>query len=271
MNGFRAISTALANWNGTFLSFIKQLDADGVDYLSYSKVSTVESCQYRFFLEYVQRVKVRQPWYFKKGNVFHQAASIAHRQLAKGALNQKPIERLVDKHFEDDDNRHLRNAVELLMQNAHAGFEVVATELPFVLSLGRGLPPLIGVIDLLLRKGDTVLVVDHKTGKNLYEQDELQLHLYGEHIRRAFNPKRLLACYDEYRWVNNLNRIRVPAFRRTHVRCTSGSWPKALKRIRDGHKTMRGIERTGKATSSSGCYACHLKDVCDRASVGWSW
>ena len=81
MNGFRAISGALTEWNGTFLSFIKQLDADGVDYLSYSKVSSVESCEYRFFLQYVERVKVREPWYFKKGNVFHRAASMAHRQL----------------------------------------------------------------------------------------------------------------------------------------------------------------------------------------------
>ena len=271
MNGFRAISGALTEWNGTFLSFIKQLDADGVDYLSYSKVSSVESCEYRFFLQYVERVKVREPWYFKKGNVFHRAASMAHRQLAKGKLNHAPIERLVDKHFEDEDNRHLRNAIELLIQNAHAGFEVVDTELPFVLSLGRGLPPLIGVIDLLLHKDDEFLVVDHKTGKSLYTQDELQLQLYREHVRRVFNPKRLLACFDEYRWVNNLNRIRVPAFRRTHVRCTNRTWPKALRRIQDGHKTIRRIERTGKADSGSACYACHLKDVCDHASVGWSW
>lgn len=271
MQGYRAISGALANWKGSFLSFIKQLNADGVEYLSYSKVSTVESCEYRYFLEYVKRMKVPQPWYFKKGSVFHQAASIAHRQAAKGKLNNKPIERLVNKHFEGDDNRHLLNGVELLFQNAHTGFKLVATEQPFVLSLGRGLPPLIGVIDLLLRKGDTVLVVDHKTGKNLYVQDELQLHLYGEHVRRAYRPRKILACFDEYRWVNDLKRIRVPAFRRTNVRCTIGGWPKVLKRIQQGYKKMRQIERTGEATSSAGCYACHLKDICGRASVGWSW
>ena len=148
----------------------------------------------------------------------------------------------------------------------------MATERPFVLSLGRGLPPLIGIIDLLLSKGDVFLVVDHKTGKNLYEQDELQLHLYGEHVRMAFKPGQLLACFDEYRWVNNLDRIRKPAFRRTFVQRASRSWTQALKRIQDGHRRIRHIERTGEAGSGAECYACHLEGVCDMASVGgWSW
>lgn len=271
MPGYLEISRALAEWSGSFLAFIKQLDKNEVPYLSYSKISSVESCEYRYFLEYVEGIKVREPLYFKKGTIFHQAANMAHRQLAKGKLNCKPIERLVDKHFESEDNRHLRNAVELLIQNAHTGFEVVATERPFVLSLGRGLPPLIGIIDLLLSKDDVFLVVDHKTGKNLKEQDGLQLHLYREYVRRTFKPKRLLACFDEYRWVNNLQRIRVPAFRRTHVSCTSKSWTKSLERIHVGYKTIRRIERTGNANSGYICYACHLSGVCDRASVGWSW
>jgi len=213
LHGFQAISSALAEWNGSISTFMKQLDKDKVPYISYSKISSVESCEYRYFLEYVEGIKVREPLYFKKGNIFHQAAGMAHRQLAKGKLNRKPIERLVDRHFEREDNRHLQNAIELLIQNVHTGFEVVDTELPFVLSLGRGLPPLIGIIDLLLIKGDVFLVVDHKTGKNFYEQDGLQLHLYQEYVRKTFKPKRMLACFDEYRWVNNLQRIRVPAFR----------------------------------------------------------
>lgn len=271
MHGFLAISGSLAEWRGSFLAFIKQLDKDDVPYLSYSKIRSVESCEYRYFLEYVEGVKVREPLYFKKGTIFHQAASMAHRQLAKGKLNHKPIDRLVDRYFEGEDNHHLRNAVELLIQNAHTGFEVVATEHPFVLSLGRGVPPLIGIIDLLLSRGDVFLVVDHKTGKNLSEQDELQLHLYREYVRRAFKPKQVLACFDEYRWVNNLQRIRVPAFRRTHISCTSKSWSKSLERIQDAHKTIRRIERTGNANSGYICYACHLSGVCDRASVGGAW
>lgn len=271
MHGFRAISVALTEWSGSFLAFIKQLDKDEVPYLSYSKIRSVESCEYRYFLEYVEGIKVREPLYFKKGTIFHQAASMAYRQLAKDRLNHKPIERLVNKHFEGEDNRHLQNAVELLIQNVHAGFDIMATELPFVLSLGRGLPPLIGIIDLLLSKGDVFLVVDHKTGKKLCKQDELQLHLYREYVRRAFKPKRLLSYFDEYRWVNNLQRIRVPAFRRTYVSYASKSWLKSLERIKDAYKTIRHIERTGNANSGYICYTCHLSGVCDRASVGRAW
>jgi len=270
MHGIQAISSALAEWNGSFLTFMKQLDKDKVPYFSYSKISCVETCEYRYFLEYVKGVKVREPLYFKKGKIFHQAASMAHRQLAKGKLNRKPIVRLIDRHFTREDNCHLQNAIELLIQNEHSGFKVVATELPFVLSLGQGLPPLIGIIALLLSRGDIFLVVDHKTGKNFYEQDGFQLHLYQEYVRRTFKPKRLLACFDEYRWVNNLQRIRVPAFRRTNVSYTSKSWVKSFERIQNGHKTIRRIERTG-ANSGDGCYACHFRGVCDHASVGSAW
>ena len=271
MRGFRAISSALAEWNGSFLAFIKQMDKADVPYLSFSKIKSVESCEYRYFLEYVKGVRVREPLYLKKGTIFHKAASMAHSQLAKGKLNHKPIERLVDRHFKGEDNNHLRNAIELLIQNTYTGFEVVATERPFVLSLGRGVPPLIGIIDLLLRRGDSFLVVDHKTGKNFYEQDGLQLHLYREYVRRTFKPKRLFAYFDEYRWVNNLQRIRVPAFRRIRVSCTSKSWSKSLERIWDRYKTIRYIERTGKANPGYSCFACHFSSVCDRSSFGSSW
>jgi len=271
MRGFQAISNAFNERNGSFLAFLKDLDKNQVPYLSYSKINSVESCEYRYFLEYVERVKVRDPMYFKKGTIFHQAASMAYCQLAKGKLNRKPIERLVNRHFEGEDNCHLQNAIELLIQKAHNGFEVVATEHPFILSLGRGLPPLIGIIDLLLRKGDSFLIVDHKTGKNFYTQDDFQLHLYREYVRRTFKPKRLLTYFDEYRWVNNLQRIRVPAFRRTRASFTGKSWLKTLERIHDAYKTIRRIERTKKASAGYLCYVCHLSDVCDHASVGWSW
>jgi len=271
MNSFQTLSCSLAEWNGSFSTFMKQLDKDKVPYLSYSKISCVETCEYRYFLEYVKGVKVREPLYFKKGKIFHQTASMVHRQLAKGKLNRKPIVRLVDRHFAYEDNRHLQNAIELLVQNVHSGFKLVATELPFVLSLGRDLPPLIGIIDLLLSKGDVFLVVDHKTGKNFYNQDRLQLHLYQEYVRRTFKPKRLLACFDEYRWVNNLQRIRVPAFRRTNVSYTIKSWIKSFERIQNGHKMIQRVEHTGKANSGDSCYACHFNSVCDHFGFGSTW
>jgi hypothetical protein len=270
MHGYRAISTTLAAWRGPFEDFVHQLDEDGVRYLSFSKVNTVESCQQRYLLEYVKRVAFKEPSYYRKGSLFHRAASLAYRNLAGGRLNLKPIERQARRHFGDQGASHIQNAIRLLVENAPGNHEVVATELPFVLSLGGRLPPLIGVIDLLLRKGDTFVVVDHKTGKNFYDQDGFQLHLYREHVRRAFRTTRCQAYFDEYRWVNNLDRIRKPAFRRTPVRPIP--WSSILNRMRSASKVMRAIERRRWASAGGECMFCPLKEVCPECGSDWeSW
>jgi predicted RecB family nuclease len=267
--GYRAISSVLVAWKGSVGGFGRQLDEDGVQYLSFSKLSELESCQYRYFLRYVEGVKVKEPDYFVKGRVFHEAASLAYRQLAQAKVNLRPIERLANRHFDEESAGHIVNAVQLLIENAHRDHEVVATELPFVLSLAQGMPPLVGVIDLLLRSGDTLVVVDHKSGKGFYERDHFQLHLYQEHVRRAFKPKLCLAFFDEYRWVNNLSRIRKPAFRRTPV--PSKPWPTVLARVQKGWKTMQQIKRTGKARADGECVSCPLKEKCPKAAVGYEW
>jgi len=267
MHGFRAVSKALSGWQGRFEDFITQLDEDGVPYLSFSKIAAVESCQQSFFLQYIEQVEVEEPGYFKKGRVFHEAASMVHRQMGQDGLDLKLVRKLIKRHFYEEDAGHLLNAVQMLIDNAHQGYEVVATELPFVLSLGKGLPPLIGVIDLLLRKSSEYLLVDHKTGKDLYQQDAFQLSLYREHVRRAFTPRRIKACYDEYRWVNNLDRIRKPAFRRTHV--TFKRWPSIMKRVKRAATVMKDIQKTGKASGNGECFKCHLKNVCPKASFEW--
>lgn len=267
MHGYRAISTALSNWKSSFGDFVRQLDEDGVPYVSYTKLSCVESCELRYLLEYVERVEFDEPLYFTKGKVFHDAASLAYQQLGQGQGDPRPILQIVNKHNDDEDQTHLMNAINLLLDNQHQGYEVVATELPFVLSLGARQRPLLGVIDLLLRKGDTFLVVDHKTGKSFYDQDAFQLDLYREHVRRAFKPRRCLACFDEYRWVNSLDRIRKPAFRRTPV--TSRPWSSSLRRIHVGLTSIRRIERNMTADSDGDCFRCHLRTVCPQATRCW--
>lgn len=270
MHGYRAISGALAAWRGTFEDFIRQLDEDCVQYLSFSKLNTVQCCPQRYLLEYIERVEFEEPDYFLKGRLFHQAASLAYRQLGSDKV-LKQITRLASKHFYEEEAAHILNAVRLLIENSPSDHEVVATELPFVLSLGSKMPPLIGVIDLLLRKGDTFIVVDHKTGRSFYPQDSLQLHLYREHVQREFKPKRCLAAFHEYRWVNNLDRIRKPAFRKTAVR--PKAWPLVLRRVQKGWKAMQKIERTKESDSIGECISCPLKDVCPDASFDWqsSW
>ena len=56
----KQVTKAWSNWTGKMHTFTKMLDKKGVAYLSFSKVSTVESCPQRYLLEYVERVKLRQ-------------------------------------------------------------------------------------------------------------------------------------------------------------------------------------------------------------------
>ena len=270
MHGFRAISAALSSWKGSVGDFVRQLDEDGVRYLSYSRLRTVESCEYRYLLEYLEGVEFEEPLYFTKGKVFHEAAAMAYQQLGQDNPAHGLIEGLAESDLNEQDSTHLANAIQVLVENTHQGYEVVATEQPFVLSLGKGIPPLIGIIDLILRKGDTFLVVDHKTGGNFYDQDELQLILYREFVRRTHRPRRCLAAFDEYRWVNNLGRIRKPAFRRTSVKFGRWSWHSAVRRAEEAYRTIRSIERTGEASPQRECWMCPLKGVCPKVASGRS-
>ena len=86
-----------------------------------------------------------------------------------------------------------------------------------MLSIHEDLPPFFGIIDLVLRKGDSYIVVDHKTGGDFNDLDSMQLIFYREFIRKEYNSKKVDAYFDQYRWVNNLMRIRKPAFIRSKV------------------------------------------------------
>ena len=50
MKGCKAISAALADHTGGIGRFARGLDRDGVPYLSYSKIASVEFCPYRYHL-----------------------------------------------------------------------------------------------------------------------------------------------------------------------------------------------------------------------------
>jgi predicted RecB family nuclease len=274
MQGYRAISAHLAGWTGTIGGFVRDLDRRGASYLAYTQVSALEFCPYRYYLEFVERVKLRpQPDYYVKGHIFHEAAARYYRGLARNrSVSVETLHAFIDRHDRCDGNQ-LKNAVTLALQNSHAGWEVVGVEKPFVLSLGREAPPCVGVIDLVLRHGKHYAVVDHKTGKNFYEPDGLQVAIYREFVRRQFRTERCLAFFDEYRWVNNLDRVRKPAFQRTKIRRTSKEWKAAAQRIANGYRRMRVIQRDGDASGADFCFMCPFKGRCPKASfssyAGW--
>jgi hypothetical protein len=248
------------------------LDGKGEAYISFSKISTVESCPQRYLLEYVERVKLRpEPKYYVKGRLFHEAAAKLHRARMRGrraSLDQliKPVERRM---YEDDAN-HVRNAIDLMQREIDPDWDVVAVEESFVLELGPDLPPCVGIVDLVLRKGDEFAVIDHKSGKQFYESDRLQVALYHEYVRRKYGAEQCSGYYDQYRWVNNLDRIRKPASRRTKVAIRKGTWNTVLQRIAKRYRQMKRIEQTRTADGTGDCWGCPYGNLCSLATFEYS-
>jgi hypothetical protein len=273
MNTCKQVAKAWSNWTGKMHTFTKMLDEKGVEYLSFTKISAVEFCPQRYLLEYVEGVKLRpEPNYYVKGRLFHEAAARLHRARMRGrrvSLDQlvKPVERRMD----EDDANHIRNAIDLMQREIEADWDVVAVEEPFVLDLGPDLPPCLGIVDLVLRKGDQFAVIDHKSGKQFYGTDRLQLVLYHEHVRRQYGAERCVGYYDQYRWVNNLDRIRKPASCRTKATIRKGTWNTVLRRITKRYRQMQKIEKTGSAGGgASECWGCPYGNLCPLATFEYS-
>lgn len=271
----RDVAEEWERWPGTMRSFTRMLEREGVPHLSFSMVNALESCPQRYFLEYVEKVRPRdEPIYFIKGRLLHQAAAGFHR--ARGRGRGYSVERLLSptkRGLEQDDLNHVRNAMTLMRLQAEDDWSVVAVEEPFVLDLGPDLPACLGIVDLIERREDVCRVIDHKSGKRFYDSDRLQLVLYWEHVRRRYGAAKCHAFYDQYRWVNNLERVRKPAWRRTRVNIRSGSWNTALRRLAARYKEMKVIEEAGDAPGSGSCDYCYLRDRCPKAffGYGYSW
>jgi len=131
-----------------------------------------------------------------------------------------------------------------------------------VMQLAPGLPACVGVIDLVLQHDGRVILVDHKTGRDFYPYDELQMAIYAEFIREQLSSLPCEFYYDHYRWVNNLGRIRKPAFQRTKVNIDGLDWPSALERISVAAEKMEKIHRTGRSQRDGPCFMCPMRGPC---------
>jgi len=271
MKTAKQVARAWSNWTGKMHTFTKMLDKKDVAYLSFSKISTLECCPQRYLLEYVERVKLRsEPKYLVKGWLFHEAAARLHRARMRSrrvSLDQliKPVERRLG----EGDANHVRNAIELMQREADVDWDVVAVEEPFVLDLGPDLPPCLGIVDLVLQKGDEFAVIDHKSGKKFYELDRLQLAIYHEYARRRYGAEQCAGYYDQYRWVNNLDTIRKPASRRTKAPIRKGTWNTVLRRVAKRYRQMMKIEQAGTAVGASDCWGCPYSDLCPKATFAY--
>ncbi len=243
--------------SGSFGSFISKLDREGTPYLSHSKVSTVERCRRCYYDQYVLRKKAEGAA-LQTGTLVHKAAQIAYERIRAG----RPVdfstlaEKIAAKHPESSHRRFVANGVATLSKNLWTDLEIVEIETPFFLDLSDDLPPVIGVIDLILRDGPRYLVVDHKTGKRFNEEDEGQLVLYAEHVRQKYGAARCDGVFDQYRMVPDLDRVRTPVHKRTTVKINAKKTAALVPRFRDAWDLIQSIRSADDAWRGYECWYC---------------
>ncbi len=130
------------------------------------------------------------------------------------------------------------------------------------MSIHPDLPPCVGVIDLVLERDGAYILIDHKTGHDFYPEDQLQMAIYVEAMQRQFGQVACEFYYDHYRWVNNLARLRKPAFLRNQVCLPPSYWQTALARILSAYHLIEQIKNGRKANRYGECFRCPYRPIC---------
>jgi hypothetical protein len=252
-----ALRRARACRKGSFISFVKWLDHRNVPYLSPSKLSSIERCPRCYYRQYVLGEK-QDSTALQVGSLFHRVANELYLSLRTGVLPKLAalFKHGKAKRLPKESLLKLRNALILLRDNHWEGHEVVSIEEPFFMDLAPGLPPIIGISDLVLRRNGSLVLVDHKTSKSFNALDPAQLVLYAEHLRRQHATQCIVGVFDEYRLVPDLSTIRKPAFRRTPVSVDRSLLPALIRRYRQAWKQTLAMLRDGEPSPSPDCWAC---------------
>jgi CRISPR/Cas system-associated exonuclease Cas4 (RecB family) len=221
-------------------------------------ISSYEACPQKYYLEYIKQVKLRpEPTYFVKGRALHSAAQNLYSRRSSTSLKKHVLRRI----RETNDKKHLENAFDLMIKNRWDDeWGVIDVERPFVMQIHEELPPFFGIIDLVLRNGNQHVVVDHKTGNTFNELDPMQLVFYREFIYQEYSAKKVDAYYDQYRWVNNLDRIRKPAFIRSKIPIKANAIGKAITRAKKAYMGLCNISAPVDVAFSDKCYQCQFRD-----------
>lgn len=265
MKSIRTAEVLRNAWKRSGLSFVRyvnRLDRKSIPYLSHSKIACLERCPRCYYRQYILGER-QQSSAMELGSLFHLAAKEFYSSFRDGLL-PKPAELLNHKKTKtlaEESRLKLRNALTQLRAHHWDGHEVVSLEEPFFMDIGKGLPPIIGIPDLVLRRAGSLVLVDHKTSKSFNELDPAQLVLYAEHLRRQHGTQCIVGVFDEYRLVPDLSTIRKPAFRRTPVSVDRSLLPALVHRYRQGWKEIIAMYRDGEPSSSPDCWICNSASV----------
>ena len=248
--------------SGRFGPFISWLDREDVPYLSHTKVSTVERCRQCFYLQFIRGIKPTGPA-LATGTLVHRAAQVAYQRIRA----DRPVDfatlaqRTAVRHPEPSCRCLVENAIATLSAHLWTDHEIVGIEEPFFLDLSEDLPPVIGIVDLILRDGADFLVVDHKTGRRFSDEDEGQLVLYAEYVRRKYGAKRCDGVFDQYRMVPNLAKVRTPVHKRTAVRISSKRSAALVPRYRRAWASIQSIRDASDAWRGEECCFCRYPSL----------
>ena len=252
-----SLMRGLKRSGSSFVRFVTKLDRQGVPYLSHTKVTCLERCPRCYYRQFVLGEQKEYPA-MVLGSLFHLAARTYYTS-DQTKDHHGPAKLLRDnrsKKLVDEDRIKLANSLELLRANHWEGHEIASVEEPFFMDLASGLPPVIGVPDLVLRRNGALVVVDHKTGKSFGDRDPSQLILYAEHLRRFHRTQAIVGSYDEYRMVPDLTKVKKPAFRRTPISVDRSFLGPLIKRYRQAWSAIIAIDRNGEPDSSPDCWVC---------------
>jgi len=244
--------------------FAAILRRERIPHLSFSQVTTVESCQRRYYLQYVLgREPDPIPTYFIKGKRMHDRIARTYESMRAGSGSAvAPLPEGLHDADDGIDSRHIANAYQVHRENLWSGYAIRGVEHPFVFSISPDLPPLVGVIDLMLADAEQIILVDHKTGRDFYPDDALQVAIYARYIRTRFNTDQVRLFYDHYRWVNNLDRIRKPAFERREVDADPRAWGSYLARIARAYRVMETLTAGRRPLKDGECFRCPYRGGC---------
>lgn len=249
-----SLERAWAKWPRSFPTFIQWLDRERIPYISHNRMAEYRRCAHCYYRRYVLGDN-EQSQAMLLGTLFHKAAA-GFYAAKREQEPERVFSRLGVSKLDYDRQAPLRNAITLLCQNRHSDCEVVSIEEPFFLDLAPGLPPVIGIADLVIRKGKSLAVVDHKTGRSFNDHDPSQLVLYAEHVGRIHNTRVTEGFFDEYRLVPNLDTIRKPAFRRTKVRLNKKMLLPLIRSYKSAWKEILGLKKGDPPTAADDCWFC---------------
>lgn len=261
---FEEIQDIIDQLDGDSDGFAKTLRQKQIPHLSFSQISTVEFCENRYLMQYVEmRDPDPIPDYFTKGKLFHQIVASFYKHKNNSQFDiEKDAFKIIAESYPGLNQCHLENAFLVHLENYWKDCEIVAIEKPFAMIIDPIMPPFVGIIDLILKRDDKYILVDHKTGRNFYPLDGLQMAVYVEYMHRLTGDALCEFYYDEYRWINNLDRIRKPAFQRIGVALEPYYWQAALTRIRNGYKIIDQIKTNRNADCEGECFRCPYRNNC---------